>query len=142
MAISTGIVLFNRYGLDWNYCFDRKEIKDHGEGGMIVGHQFKDGDKLVIVEDAITSGKALSETMTKIKQIANVKVNDMVISVDRMEVGKTNKSAVMEAEAEFGIRVHSIVTINDIITAIENGVVPGNEHLEKMKQYREVYGVK
>jgi len=142
LAISTSIVLFNRYGLDWNYCFDRKEIKDHGEGGLIVGYQFKNGDKLVIVEDAITSGKALRESMTKIKQIADAKVLDMVISVDRMEVGNSNISAVMEAEAEYGISVHSIVTINDIITAIANGVVPGMEHLENMKRYREKYGVK
>jgi len=142
LAISTSIVLFNRYGYDWNYCFDRKEIKDHGEGGLIVGYQFKNGDKLVIVEDAITSGKALRESMTKIKQIAEIKVSDMVISVDRMEVGNSNRTAVMEAEAEYGISVHSIVTMNDIITAIENGVVPGMEHLEKMKRYREEYGVK
>ncbi|MFA9377858.1 MAG: orotate phosphoribosyltransferase [Lachnotalea sp.] len=142
LAISTGIVLFNRYGLDWNYCFDRKEIKNHGEGGMIVGYQFKNGDKLVIIEDAITSGRALRESMTKIKQVADVKVLDMVISVDRMEVGNSNMSAVMEAEAEYGINVHSIVTIKDIITAIENGVVPGMEHLEKMKSYRDKYGIK
>jgi orotate phosphoribosyltransferase len=142
LAISTGIVLFNRYGHDWNYCFDRKEIKDHGEGGMIVGYQLKNGDKVVIVEDAITSGKALREAMKKIKQVADVKVTDMVISVDRLEVGNSNLSAVMEVEEEYGIRVHSIVTINDIISAIENGVVPGVEHLEKMKRYREEYGVK
>lgn len=142
LAVATGIVLFNRYGMDWNYCFDRKEIKDHGEGGMIVGYQFKNGDKLVIVEDAITSGKALRESMTKIKSMADTKITDMVISVDRMEVGNSNMSAVMEVEAEYGINVHSIVTINDIITAIENGVVPGMEHLEKMQKYKEEFGVK
>lgn len=142
LAISTGIVLFNKYGLDWNYCFDRKEVKDHGEGGMIVGYQFKNGDSLVIVEDAITSGKALRESMKKIKQMANVIVSDMIISVDRMEVGSSNMSAVMEVEEEYGIKVHSIVTINDIITAIDNGVVPGIEYLENMKKYIEEYGVK
>lgn len=142
LAVATGIVLFNRYGMDWNYCFDRKEVKDHGEGGMIVGYQFKNGDKLVIVEDAITSGKALRESMTKIKSMADAKVSDMIISVDRMEVGNSNMSAVMEVEAEYGIKVHSIVTMNDIINAIENGIIPGIEHLEKMKMYREEYGVK
>lgn len=142
LAISTGIVLFNRYGHDWNYCFDRKEMKDHGEGGMIVGYQLKNGDKVVIVEDAITSGKAIREAMNKIKQVAKVKVTDMIISVDRMEVGNSSLSAAMEVEEEFGIRVHSIVTIHDIISAIENGVIPGIEHLENMKRYREEYGVK
>jgi len=142
LAISTGIILFNRYGHDWNYCFDRKEIKNHGEGGMIVGYQLKDGDRVVIVEDAITSGKALRESMEKIKQVADVKVTDMIISVDRMEVGNSNLSAVMEVEKEYGIKVHSIVTINDIISSIENGVIPGIEHLENMKKYRCEYGVK
>jgi orotate phosphoribosyltransferase len=142
LAVATSIVLFNRYGVDWNYCFDRKEIKDHGEGGLIVGYQFKTGDKLVIIEDAITSGKALRESMKKIKSTADVKVTDMVISVDRLEVGCSNMSAVMEVESEYGIKVHSIVTIDDIIAAIGNGVVSGIEHLDKMIQYREEYGVK
>lgn len=142
LAISTSITLFNRYGQDWNYCFDRKEIKDHGEGGMIVGYQLKDGDNVVIVEDAITSGKALRESMNKIKQVAEVKVSDMIISVDRMEIGNSKLSAVMEVEEEYGIKVHSIVTIHDIISAIENGIVPGIEHLDKLKTYREEYGVK
>ncbi len=141
LAISTSIVLFNRYGYDWNYCFDRKELKDHGEGGMIVGYQPKNGDKVVILEDAITSGKALREAMNKLKQVADVKVTDMVISVDRMEVGNSNSSAVREVEEELGVRIHSIVTIHDIIAAIENGVIPGVEYLEKMKKYREEHGV-
>lgn len=141
LAISTGITLFNKYGMDWNYCFDRKEVKDHGEGGMFVGYQFKSSDRIVVVEDAITSGKALRESMNKIMQIADVIVTDMVISVDRMEVGNTKSSAVMEVEKEFGIRVHSIVDMNDIIAAIENGVVPGTEHLEAMITYRNEYGV-
>lgn len=141
LAIATGITLYNKYGIDWNYCFDRKEIKDHGEGGMIVGYQFKASDKIVVVEDAITSGKALRESMEKMKQLADVQVTDMIISVDRMEVGNTQLSAVMEVEQEYGIKVHSIVNDNDIIEAIENGVVPGMEHLEAIKEYRDTYGV-
>ena len=141
LAISTSIELFNRYGYDWNYCFDRKELKDHGEGGIIVGYQPKNGDKVVIIEDAITSGKALREAMNKLKQVAEVKVTDMIISVDRMEVGNSNSSAVMEVEEEYGVRVHSIVTIHDIIAAIENGVIPGVEYLDRMKRYRDEHGV-
>lgn len=80
--------------------------------------------------------------MNKIKQVAEVKVSDMIISVDRMEIGNSKLSAVMEVEEEYGIKVHSIVTIHDIISAIENGIVPGIEHLDKLKTYREEYGVK
>lgn len=80
--------------------------------------------------------------MEKIKGICNANVKDMVISVDRMEIGKGGKkSAVQEVEEEFGIKVHSVVTMDDIIKAIEDGVVEGKEHLDAMKKYRETYGV-
>ena len=142
LAIATGIILNNKFGVDMNYCFDRKEVKDHGEGGMIIGYQFGDNDTLIFVDDVITSGKALRESMEKIKGMCSANVTDMVISVDRMEIGKGGeKSAVQEFEEEFGIKVHSVVTMDDIISAIENGVVEGKEHLEAMKKYRETYGV-
>ena len=143
LAIATGITLFTKFGIDLNYCFDRKEVKDHGEGGMIIGYQFGEKDTLIFVDDVITSGKALRESMEKIKGICNAKVTDMVISVDRMEIGKNGtKSAVQEVEEEFGIKVHSVVTMDDIIAAIEKGVVSGIEHLEAMKAYRAKYGTK
>ena len=95
-----------------------------------------------MIDDVITSGKALRESMEKIKGICNANVKDMVISVDRMEIGKGGKkSAVQEVEEEFGIKVHSVVTMDDIIKAIEDGVVEGKEHLDAMKKYRETYGV-
>ena len=142
LAIATGIILNNKFGVDMNYCFDRKEVKDHGEGGMIIGYQFGENDTLVFVDDVITSGKALRESMEKIKGICNANVKDMVISVDRMEIGKGGKkSAVQEVEEEFGIKVHSVVTMDDIIKAIEDGIVEGKEHLDAMKKYRETYGV-
>ena len=142
LAIATGITLYSKFGIDLNYCFDRKEVKDHGEGGMIIGYQFGENDTLIFVDDVITSGKALRESMEKIKGICNAKVTDMVISVDRMEIGKGGvKSAVQEVEEEFGIKVHSVVTMDDIIKAIEDGVVEGKEHLEAMKEYRKTYGV-
>ena len=142
LAIATGIILNNKFGVDMNYCFDRKEVKDHGEGGMIIGYQFGDNDTLIFVDDVITSGKALRESMEKIKGMCSAKVTDMVISVDRMEIGKGGeKSAVQEVEDEFGIKVQSVVTMDDIISAIEKGVVEGKEHLDAMKKYRETYGV-
>ncbi|MBQ9673279.1 MAG: orotate phosphoribosyltransferase [Ruminococcus sp.] len=142
LAITTAVTLYNKYGIDLNYSFDRKEVKDHGEGGMIIGYKFSSDDRLIFVDDVITSGKALRESMEKIKGMCDAVVTDMVISVDRMEVGKGGvKSAVQEVEEEFGIKVHSVVTMDDIISAIENGVVDGGEHLEAMKEYRKTYGV-
>lgn len=142
LAVSTAVALYSKFGIDVNYCFDRKEAKDHGEGGCIVGKQLTDGEKVVIIEDVMTSGKALREVMPKLKDAANVDVAAMVIQVDRMEKGLNgDKSAVQEVSGEFGVNIYPIVNMNDIIEAIEDGVVPGSEYLEKMIEYRKVYGV-
>ena len=142
LAVSTAVALYGKFGIDVNYCFDRKEAKDHGEGGCIVGKQLTDGERVVIIEDVMTSGKALREVMPKLKEAANVNAAAMVIQVDRMEKGLNgDKSAVQEVSGEFGVNIYPIVTMNDIIDAIRDGVVPGSEYLEKMIEYRKVYGV-
>lgn len=142
LAVSTAVALYSKFGIDVNYCFDRKEAKDHGEGGLIVGKQLTDGERVVIIEDVMTSGKALREVMPKLRAEADVTPTAMVIQADRMEKGlNSDKSAVQEVSGEFGIKIYSIVNMNDIIEAIEQEVVPGKEYLEKMIEYRKVYGV-
>jgi len=142
LAVTTAVSLFKNHGKDLNYCFDRKEVKDHGEGGLFVGKQLEDGEKIIIIEDVMTSGKALRELLPKLKQTANVEIAGMVISVDRMERGlDSGLSAVQEVYKEFGVKVYSIVTMADIIEAIESGIIYGKEYLDKMKEYRKVYGV-
>lgn len=142
LAVSTAVALYNKFGTDVSYCFDRKEAKDHGEGGVIVGKQLTAGEKVVIIEDVMTSGKALREVMPKLKEAADVTVAGMVIQVDRMEKGLTSdKSAVREVSEEFGISIYPIVTMDDIIEAIREDVIPGKEYLDKMLEYRKVYGV-
>ena len=142
LAVTTAVSLYSKFGKDLNYCFDRKEVKDHGEGGLFVGKQLTDGEKVILIEDVMTSGKALREMLPKLKAAANVEVVGMVISVDRMERGlETSLSAVQEVKKEFGINVYSIVNMADIISAIEKGVIDGKEYLDKMKEYRKQYGV-
>lgn len=142
LAVTCAVALSNVFGKDLNYCFDRKEAKDHGEGGLFVGKQLQDGERVIIIEDVMTSGKALRELLPKLKAAANVEIAGMVISVDRMERGlESNLSAVQEVYKEFGVKVYSIVTINDIISAIESGAIEGKEYLQKMKEYRKIYGV-
>ena len=142
LAVSAAVALYNKYGIEVSYCFDRKEVKDHGEGGMFVGKKLGDAEKVVIIEDVMTSGKALREVMPKLKETANVDVTGMVITVDRMEKAlDSDLSAVEQAYKDFGIKVYSIVNINDIIDAIKNGVVDGKEYLDKMLEYRNTYGV-
>ncbi len=143
LSVAASVALYNKFGINANYCFDRKEVKDHGEGGMFVGKNLEDGEKVVIIEDVMTSGKALREVMPKLTGAANVQIEGMVITVDRDEKGlNSDKSAVSEVFNEFGVKVYSIVTINDIIDALESGVIPGKEYVGKMREYRQTYGAK
>lgn len=141
LSVATAVALYHKYGMDVNYAFDRKEVKDHGEGGLFVGKQLQEGEKVIIIEDVMTSGKALREILPKIEASAKVQVVGMVISVDRREKALDSElSAVAEAKKQFGIDVYSVVTMDDIIGAIENGVIEGKEHLPAMYAYRETYG--
>lgn len=141
LCVSVASSLYEK-GKNINYCFNRKEAKDHGEGGIIVGYQLKDNDNVAIIEDVITAGTAIRESLPILKKAANVNITSVIISVDRMEKGNNEKSAIQEVYEEFGIKVYPIVTINDIIDAIKNENIPGKEYLEKMLEYREKYGIK
>ncbi len=143
LSVATAVALYHNYGKELNYCFDRKEVKDHGEGGLFVGKQLADGEKVIIIEDVMTSGKALKEIVPKLAAAANVEVVGMIISVDRREKALNSElSAVSQAKEEYGIDVYSVVTMDDIIEAIEKGVVDGKEHLDAMYAYRATYGAK
>ncbi len=142
LSVATSIALAEKFDKNVNFCFDRKEAKDHGEVGLFVGKQLVDGEKVAIIEDVMTSGKALREILPKLEASAKVNVSGMIISVDRMEKGlMSDKSAVQEVYEEFGVKVYSIVTIQDIIDAIEKGVIEGKEYLPAMKNYLAQYGV-
>lgn len=143
LSVATAIALASGYNKELNYCFDRKEIKDHGEGGLFVGKQLQDGEKVIIIEDVMTSGKALREILPKLAAAATVDIVGMIISVDRNEKAlDSEKSAVRQAKEEYGVDVYSVVTMNDIIEAIEQGVIEGKEHLPAMYEYRAQYGAK
>ena len=143
LSVATAIALYHGYEKEVNYAFDRKEVKDHGEGGLFVGKQLQDGERVIIIEDVMTSGKALREILPKLEAAANVKVVGMVISVDRREKAlDSDLSAVAQAKEQFGIDVYSVVTMDDIIEAIEDGVIDGKEHLSQMYKYRNTYGAK
>ena len=140
LALSAAVALYEKYGIDVNFCFDRKEVKDHGEGGMFVGKQPEDGEKIVIVEDVMTSGKALKEVLPKLRGAAEVDISGMVITVDRMEKAlDSEKSAVQQAYEQEGVRVYSIVTIRDIVEALEAGVIEGKEHVPAILKYLDEY---
>ena len=142
LCVTVASALYKDYNKNLNYCFNRKEAKDHGEGGVMVGYKLKDGDTVTIIEDVITAGTAIRESLPILKNSANVTIDSVIISVDRMEKGSNEKSAIQEVYEEFGIKVYPIVTIIDIIEAIKAGVIEGQEYLDKMIEYREKYGIK
>ena len=140
IAVSVAVAL-SENGLDVPFFFNRKEEKDHGEGGSLVGYKPVDGDRVIIIEDVITAGTAVRETMPVLKSAADVSVTDMFISVNRCEVGQNkNKTAVMEVMDDFGINVHSIVTVKDIYEYLKADGSYGDV-LTNMEKYMDKYCV-
>ena len=139
LAAATASALYNEYEIDKPYFFNRKEEKDHGEGGSLVGYKPQDGDRVIIIEDVITAGTAIRETIPILTGAAKVTVPDMFISVNRCEVGQTpGKTAIMEVMEDFGINVHAIVTVEDIYEYLkqDGGYADVLAHMERyMEQY-------
>jgi orotate phosphoribosyltransferase len=141
LCVSAAAALNAKYGKDVSYCFDRKEAKDHGEGGVFVGKQPADNDRIIIVDDVVTSGKALGESLPKLRGAAKVDVTAMIITVNRMEKALNSElSAVQQIYKDYGIKVFSIVDIKDIIEAIESGIIEGKEYLPAIREYLDKYG--
>lgn len=141
LVTTTAGALAREYGIDKPFFFNRKEEKDHGEGGSIVGYKPKDGDRIIIIEDVITAGTAIRETMPVLKGCANVRVQHMFISANRCEVGQNpGKTAIMEVNEDFGIQVHPIVSVRDIREYLSEEA-DYQAFLPKMDDYMEKYCV-
>ena len=140
IAVSSAIAL-SKVGLDLPFFFNRKEEKDHGEGGVFVGYLPKEGEEIVIVEDVITAGTAIRESIENMKSLKNAKIAATFVMVDRKEKGKGELSAMKEIEVEYGFPVYSVVDVYDIIEYLEED--PANvENVERIKKYLEVNGAK
>lgn len=130
IMIATSMVLFNRYGIDINYCIDSS-----------VGKRLEPSDRVTLIKDTLTSGNTLKTNLQALQADTRQNVSDVIVSVDRMEKGNgLSLSARHEIEKTFDVKIHAIVTLNDIIRAVENGIVGGMEHLDAIKRYREKYG--
>ena len=140
IAVSASVAL-SKEGLDVPFFFNRKEEKDHGEGGVFVGYKPQAGEEIVIVEDVITAGTAIRESMEILSKLEGTKVAATFVMVDRKEKGKTEKSAMAEVEAEFGFPVYSVVDVYDIIEYLEEDE-SNRENVERIKNYLAVNGAK
>ena len=144
LAVTTAMALAED-GDDVGVCFDRKEVKDHGEGGRFVGTPPADGQRIVIVDDVITSGRSLREAAHMLRTAADVRLVAAVVAVDRCERGRTDRSTRAELEDELGIPVLSIVTIRDVVEhlhgrAVGGRVVLDNERKAAVERYLATYG--
>ena len=136
----TAAALSRLYHINAGYCFNRKEVKDHGEGGIFVGWQPKDGDRFLITEDVISAGTSVREVYPLLKASANVSITDMVISVDRMERGYNGHTAIEEMQNEFGITVHPLITVVEIIEYLHNRDIDGKVYIDDaMREKMELY---
>ena len=147
LSVATTIAYSELYGKDIRYCSNRKEVKDHGDTGILLGSQMKDGDRVVIIEDVTTSGKSIEETYPIIKAQGNVEVVGLMVSLNRMERGKGEKSALEEVQELYGFKANAIVTMADVVEHLYNKECQGQVVIDdKIKAaidaYYEQYGAK
>ena len=147
LAVSAAASLYRNYERDLPYCFNRKEVKDHGEGGMMVGYKPQDNDRVVIVEDVVTAGTAVRESIELFKHVADVKIDALIVSVDRMERGTGEKTTINELREQYGIRVFPIVTVREVIDFLYNREIDGKVYIDdamkaRMEDYLAQYGGK
>ncbi len=147
LAVATSMALATEHDTDVNYCFNRKEEKDHGEGGKMVGYKLQDGDNVLITEDVITSGASIRECLPQIMAAAKVNIIGEIISVDRMERGLENKTAIQQIYDDYGFKVYPIVNVKEVIEVLHNNPVDGKVYIDdemkaKMEAYLEEYCVK
>ena len=136
LAAATAGALYRNHGMDIPFFFNRKEAKDHGEGGTLIGYAPKDGDRIAIIEDVVTAGTAVRESLTLLKAAADVSVTALFVSVDRMERGTGERSTLQELHDEYGINVYPIITARDIIDSFP----AGDGRIAKMEEYLAEYG--
>ena len=120
LSVATAIALSENHGADVRYCSNRKEVKDHGDVGILLGGPINDGDRVMMIEDVTTSGKSINETMPILKAQGDITVAGLVVSGDRMERGTGTKSAIAELEETYGIKVRAIVTMAEVVEHLYN----------------------
>lgn len=147
LSVAASMAMSEFYGEDIRYCSNRKEVKDHGDTGILLGSPINNGDRIVMVEDVTTSGKSIRETMPIIKEQGDVNVLGLVVSVNRMERGTGEKSALEEIEETYGMKATAIVTMEEVVEHLYNKPYKGQIIIDDtikaaIDAYYEQYGVK
>lgn len=147
LSVATTMAFSELYGKDIKYCSNRKEIKDHGDTGILLGSPIKDGDKVVIIEDVTTSGKSIEETFPIIKAQGDVEIVGLMVSLNRMERGKGTKSALEEIQETYGFPAHAIVSMKEVVDHLyqkeyQGKIIIDDQIKIAIDHYYEQYGVR
>ncbi len=147
LSVATTMAISRLYGKEVRYCSNRKEVKDHGDTGILLGSKLKDGDRVVIIEDVTTSGKSIEETYPIIKAQADVEIKGLMVSLNRMEKGQSNQSALFEIKEKYGFDANAIVNMQEVIEYLYNKPFKGQIYIDdKIKEaidaYYEQYGAR
>ncbi|MDE7339063.1 MAG: orotate phosphoribosyltransferase [Lachnospiraceae bacterium] len=148
LSVATTMAISELYGREVRYCSNRKEVKDHGDTGILLGSSLKDGDRVVIIEDVTTSGKSIEETFPIIKAQADVEIKGLIVSLNRMERGlESTKGALEEIKEKYGFETNAIVTMEDVVECLYNKPYQGSIYIDdalkaSIDEYYEQYGAK
>ncbi len=147
LAVAASMAISELYGKDVRYCSNRKEEKDHGDAGILLGSKLKDGDRVVIIEDVTTSGKSIEETFPILKAQGNVEIKGLIVSLNRMERGKGEKSAMDEIQDLYGFSTAAIVNMAEVTEYLYNRECQGKVLIDdeikgRLDAYYAQYGAK
>lgn len=147
LTVAATMEINRLYDADIRYCSNRKEVKDHGDKGILLGSPISDGDRVVIIEDVTTAGTSIAETLPIIRAQGSVEVKGLVVSVDRMERGQGEKSALSEIEEKYGLETTAIVTMEEVVSHLYNKPYKGKIVIDDtlktaIDAYYKEYGVK
>ena len=146
ISVATAIAYAKLFGKEVRYCSNRKEVKDHGDVGILLGSPLKDGDRIVVVEDVTTSGKSMDETLPIVKAAADVKLVGLMVSLNRCERGKGDKGALDEIRENYGLETAAIVSMKEVLEYLNGREVNGQVFIDdemraKLDAYYAEYGV-
>ena len=148
LSVATTMAISDLYGKEIRYCSNRKEVKDHGDTGILLGSKLNDGDRVVIIEDVTTSGKSIEETFPILKSQAKVEIKGLMVSLNRMERGlDSEKSALAEIKEKYGFETDAIVTMEEVVSCLYNQPYKGTVYIDDtlksaIDAYYEQYGAK
>ncbi len=140
LAVATAMALHELYGKEVRYCSNRKEVKDHGDTGILLGSKLKDGDRVIMIEDVTTSGKSMEETVPIVKAQADVEIKGLIVSLNRNEKGKGNKTALAEISDLYGFKTAAIVTMPEVVEILKEKNALDEELLARIDAYYAEYG--